>query len=208
MTAAIFGGTFDPVHLGHLIVAEHAADTADLAQVLFVPAGRPPHKAGKALAPGADRLAMVELAVAGNPRFAVSRVELERASEPSFTIDTVRRMKAEGVRDVALILGADSLVELSTWREPEALVAECRVLVVERPGWELERAPAHLRARVTGISTPRIDISSSAIRARIAAGLSIRYLVPEPVREYILAHRLYRPGAAPPGAAVASAGEV
>lgn len=196
MTAALFGGTFDPIHLGHLVIAEHVAEAAGLATVLFVPAGRPPHKEGQALTPGADRLAMVELAIAGNPRFSVSRLELESAQGPSFTIDTVRRLRAAGERDVALILGADSLVELGTWREPAALVGESRVLVVERPGVDLGRAPAHLLARVTFIAAPRLDISSREIRARVAAGRSIRYLVPEPVHEYIREHGLYRPAGA------------
>jgi nicotinate-nucleotide adenylyltransferase len=207
VTAAIFGGTFDPIHLGHLVVADHVAEAAGLVQVLFVPAGRPPHKEGRPITPAADRLAMVELAIAGNPRFSVSRVELDHAGGPSFTIDTVRRRKAAGERDVALILGADSLVEFGTWREPEALVTECRVLVVGRPGVDLERAPAHLVAKVTFIEAPRLDISSSEIRERVAAGRSIRYLVPESVREYILSRGLYRPagdGAPPkPGGAPA-----
>jgi nicotinate-nucleotide adenylyltransferase len=193
VTAAIFGGTFDPIHLGHLVVADHVAEAAGLARVVFVPAGRPPHKAGRPITPARDRLAMVELAIAGNPRFSVSRLELESAGGPSFTIDTVRRWKAAGEGEVALILGADSLVELDTWREPEALLAECRVLVVGRPGVDLERAPAHLVGKVTFIAAPRLDISSSEIRERVAAGRSIRYLVPEPVREYILGRDLYRP---------------
>jgi len=192
VTAALFGGTFDPIHLGHLVVADHVAEAARLSTVLFVPAGRPPHKEGQPLTPAADRLAMVELAIAGNPRFSVSRLELESGHGPSFTIDTVRRLRAAGERDVALVLGADSLVELVSWREPEALVSESRVLVVERPGVDLERAPAHLVARVTFVAAPRLDISSREIRARVAAGLSIRYLVPEPVREYIREHGLYR----------------
>jgi nicotinate-nucleotide adenylyltransferase len=193
VTAAIFGGTFDPIHLGHLVVADRVAEAAGLAGVVFLPAGRPPHKVGRPITPAADRLAMVALAIAGNPRFSVSQLELESASGPSFTIDTVRRWKAAGERDVALILGADSLVELGTWREPEALVAECRVLVVGRPGVDLGRAPAHLVAAVTMVEAPRLDISSSEIRERVAAGRSIRYLVPEPVREYILSRGLYRP---------------
>lgn len=191
MTIAIFGGTFDPVHLGHLILAEHVAGFAALGEVVFVPAGRPPHKEGRTLAAARDRLAMVEAALAGNPCFSVSTIELERGDRPSFTIDTVRRLKAEGAREVALILGADSLVELATWREPEALVAESRVLVVERPGVELADAPDHLRRHATRVPAPLIDISSRMIRERVAAGHSIRYLVPEAVREYIAEHRLY-----------------
>ncbi len=192
MTAAIFGGTFDPIHLGHLVMAEHVAEAAGLERVLFVPAGRPPHKEGRTISAASHRLAMVELAIAGNPRFAVSKLELEAGEKPSFTIDTVRRLKADGADEVALILGADSLVELATWREPDALARECRLLVVDRPGWDLETAPAHLAGRLERVAAPRLDISSSVIRDRAAGGLSIRYLVPDAVHDYILGHRLYR----------------
>jgi nicotinate-nucleotide adenylyltransferase len=201
VTRAIFGGTFDPVHFGHLILAEQVAGWAGLAEVIFIPAGRPPHKEGRTAAAASDRLAMVEEAVAGNRRFTVSRIELEgEGGRLSFTIDTVRRLKAEGAGEVALILGADSLVELATWREPEALVVECRVLVVPRPGWDLSEAPDELRRHATPVPVPLIDISSRMIRQRVAAGLSIRYLVPEAVRRYILDRGLYREAEKGPGA--------
>jgi nicotinate-nucleotide adenylyltransferase len=195
---AIFGGTFDPVHLGHLVVAEQVAETERLERVLFVPAGRPPHKQGRTFAPAADRLTMVEGAVAGNPRLGVSAIEIEDASGSSggasFTIDTVRRLRAQGLDEIALILGADSLVDLASWREPEAILAECRVLVVERPGSDLAHAPESFRRQARLVRAPRLDISSRDIRARVRAGLSIRYLVPEPVREYIRERGLYREG--------------
>jgi nicotinate-nucleotide adenylyltransferase len=188
---ALFGGTFDPIHVGHLILAELVGEAEELAEVLFVPAGRPPHKAGLASASAEDRLRMVELAVAGNPRFAVSTIELTTPG-PSFTIDTVRRLKAAGSERLALILGSDSLVELGTWREPEALVRECELLVVARPGADLENAPAEFRARARVIPAPQIDIASRTIRARVARGQSIRYWVPDLVREYIVRRALYR----------------
>jgi len=187
---AVFGGTFDPLHLGHLVVAEWVAESERLERVLFIPAGRPPHKEGRTFAPAADRLAMVEGAVAGNSRFAVSAIELEGGG-PSFTIDTVRRLKAQGLTEVALILGADSLVELGSWREPEALLAECRVLVVDRPGSDLSLAPEPFRRQARLVRAPRLDISSRDIRARVRARMSIRYLVPEVVREYIGERGLY-----------------
>jgi len=197
---ALFGGTFDPVHVAHLVLAEQVGEVVGLEQVVFVPAGRPPHKEGGTFAAPHHRRAMVELAVAGNPRFTVSGIELE-ADGPSFTIDTVRRLKAAGARRVALIIGGDSLVEMSTWREPEALLAECEILVVERPGYDLTRAPAAYRARAHVVPALKLDIASRTIRARVAAGQSIRYLVPEPVRAYIDAHGLYRNGASAPGSA-------
>jgi nicotinate-nucleotide adenylyltransferase len=192
---AVFGGTFDPLHLAHLIVAEWVAESEGLERVLFVPAGRPPHKEGRTFAPAADRLAMVAAAVAGNPGFAASAIEIERGG-PSFTIDTVRRLKAEGrgPTEVALILGADSLVELGSWREPEALLAECSLLVVERPGVDLRLAPEPFRRQAKLVPAPRLDISSRDIRARVRARMSIRYLVPEVVREYIGERALYLGG--------------
>lgn len=188
---AIFGGTFDPVHVGHLVVAEQVAEAEGIARVVFIPAGRPPHKERRTAAPPAARLAMVERAVALNPRFAVSAIELE-GDGPSYTINTVRRLKAERKGEVALILGADSLVELGSWREPEALLDECRVLVVERPGFDLDAAPPGFLRRAKLVHAPRLDVSASEIRARVRAGLSIRYLVPEAVREYIIERGLYR----------------
>jgi nicotinate-nucleotide adenylyltransferase len=186
----IFGGTFDPVHVGHLVVAEQVAEAHDLARVLFVPAGSPPHKQGQTHAPARDRLAMVERAIAGNPRFAASPVELESGG-PSFTIDTVRRLRADGAGDLALILGADNLIELESWREPAALLAEVELLVVERPGFDLGRVPPEVRARARFVRAPLLEVSSRDIRARVQAGLSIRYLVPEPVRTYIAERGLY-----------------
>jgi nicotinate-nucleotide adenylyltransferase len=187
---ALFGGTFDPIHIGHLIIAEFVREAAGLERVVFVPAGRPPHKVGQTHAAAADRRRMVELAVAGNEHFAVSAMELD-GDRPSFTIDTVRRLKAAGAARVALILGADSLIELGTWREPEALVRECELLVVERPGVDLAQAPAAFSARAQIVPAPRMEIASRTIRARVAAGASIRYWVPEPVRAYIAEQRLY-----------------
>jgi nicotinate-nucleotide adenylyltransferase len=192
-TTAIFGGTFDPIHLAHLVLAEQVGEAVGLETVVFVPAGRPPHKDGGTSAPPHHRLAMVELAVTGNRRFTVSGIELE-APGPSFTIDTVRRLKAAGAGRIALIIGGDSLVEMSTWREPEALLAECDLLVVERPGYDLERAPAAYRKQARVVPALKLDIASRAIRARVTAGKSIRYLVPEPVRAYIEHHGLYRNG--------------
>ncbi len=198
LTTALFGGTFDPIHLAHLVLAEQVGEAVGLETVIFVPAGRPPHKEVGASAPPHHRRAMVELAVTGNPRFTVSGIELE-TDGPSFTIDTVRRLKAAGAGRVALIIGGDSLVEMSTWREPESLLAECELLVVERPGYDLMLAPAAYRERARVVPALKLDIASRTIRARVGAGQSIRYLVPEPVRAYIEHHGLYRHGASSPG---------
>jgi nicotinate-nucleotide adenylyltransferase len=187
---AIFGGTFDPVHVGHLILAERVRDTLSIERLFFVPCGRPPHKESGDISPGAERLAMLELAVADHPGFAVSDIELAQAGA-SYTIHTVRRMREAGAREVVLVIGADSLADLPGWYEPEALLTESRIVVVARPEVDLEQVPRPTRERVRFVDCPLIEVSSTDIRARVHAGRSIRYLVPEPVREYIARQRLY-----------------
>ncbi len=188
---ALFGGTFDPIHTGHLIIAERVRDSLQLDQVLFVPCGQPPHKQSREVSAGHHRLRMLELAVADQSGFAVADFELKQTGI-SYTIHTVRRLKQAGVGEVLLIIGADSLVDLNTWLDPEALLAESRVVVVGRSGAALERVPEDHRRRVTEVDCPLIDISSTDIRARVRAGRSIRYLVPAPVQTYIEEHGLYR----------------
>jgi nicotinate-nucleotide adenylyltransferase len=186
----IFGGTFDPIHLAHLVLAECAADLPSAGEVLFVPAARPPHKREDHLSEAADREEMVRLAIEGNRRFRLSRTELDRGG-PSFAIDTIREVaRASGERPYYLI-GADSLVELPGWRSPEAILEEAEVVVAERPGVDPSRV-GPFGARVGRMESPRIDLSSSQIRRRVSRGVSIRYLVSEPVRAYILRKGLYR----------------
>jgi nicotinate-nucleotide adenylyltransferase len=199
----LIGGSFDPIHLGHLLIARHVAEALDLARVVFVPSAHPPHKRPDALASVQHRLEMVRLAIAGEPAFDVSDWEASRAG-PNYTIDTITQFRAACGPEPRLhwIIGSDSLAELATWKDVPTLVAACRIVTVPRPGAESpDLAPlqnvlsdaqvAELRRYV--LDTPRIDISSTDIRRRVGAGLSIRYLVPEPVRQYILAHGLYRP---------------
>jgi nicotinate-nucleotide adenylyltransferase len=191
----VFGGTFDPPHIGHLALAEWAREQLRLERVLFVPAARPPHKRRAGLSPVADRLAMTRLAVRGNQGFAVSTLELDGAG-PSFTVDTLRalRQRAPHAR-LYLLLGADSLDEFRTWRHPEQILGLATLAVARRPG-----AGARSRAwtagaaarRVVWIENPAIDVSSSLLRARARAGRSLRYLVPERVAHYIARHGLYR----------------
>ncbi|MBM3319306.1 MAG: nicotinate-nucleotide adenylyltransferase [Candidatus Eisenbacteria bacterium] len=187
----IFGGTFDPIHVGHLILAECAADALGARDVLFVPAGRPPHKGAEALSSARDREEMVRLALEGNDRFALSRTEIEREGR-SFAIDTIREIaRAKGGRRPYYFIGADSLVDLPGWRSPEAILEEAEVVVAPRPGFDL-RSVSGLVDRVRILEAPRIEISSTLIRRRVRAGESIRYLVPESVRAYILRGNLYR----------------
>jgi nicotinate-nucleotide adenylyltransferase len=199
MRIGVFGGTFDPIHIGHLAAAEEARLAAGLDLVLFVPAARPPHKPHSVSAPAAARLEMVRLAIAGNPCFTASALELERPG-PSYTVDTLRALAhARPGDDLFYVLGADSLPELGTWREPEALCRLAEFLVVARPGWPegalqawLQRQPVTLRPRVRLIAAPGMDVSSREIRRRLANGEPGRYLLPEPVRRYIQARGLYR----------------
>ena len=197
----IMGGTFDPIHLGHLAVAEEAREALGLERLLFVPANIPPHKLEGAVAAVEDRLAMVGLAIAGNPWFGVSRVDADR-SGPSFTADTVAILAAEAggggsAPDLTLIMSSETLAGLPGWHDPKRLLAACRVAVVPREGHPAPD-PAWLRASFPGfgprfdiLDGPRLAISSTVIRERVAAGRSIRYLVPEAVEAYIADHDLY-----------------
>jgi nicotinate-nucleotide adenylyltransferase len=197
----ILGGTFDPPHLGHLGIAEDVRETLDLAGVLFVPAGLPPHKADRAVTAAAHRARMVELAIAGNEAFASSRVELDREG-PSYSADTVDLLRAEATERgeddrFVLIVSAEALTALPTWHDPERLLRSCHVAVVDRPGfqtpgqaWVAEHFPRHAD-RIVFVGGVRLCHSSSDIRARVASGRSIRYLVAPAVAEYIKEHDLY-----------------
>ena len=195
---ALFGGSFNPPHVGHLAVAEACAEGAALDRVLWTPAATPPHKQRHpALASAADRLALVQAAVAGNGRFEASDVEVERGGT-SYTVDTLRALaERHPGADLALILGADSLAGFASWREPRAILALARLVVYGRPGADPGDVPGWVTDRVTRVEGPLIDLSSTEIRARIRAGRTVRYLVPDAVRAEIAARGLY--GAAPPG---------
>jgi nicotinate-nucleotide adenylyltransferase len=179
--------------VAHLAVAEAAAEAAGLDRVVWMPAATPPHKQGTdSLAPADHRLAMTRLAVQGNDRFAVSDLELRRGAV-SYTVDTLRQLRAEHPgTELLLLLGGDSLAGLPTWREPEAILSLARLLVYRRPGSEEGAVPAEILARTTFVDAPSIELSGTAIRARLAAGKTVRYLVPDAVRAYIEAHGLYR----------------
>lgn len=207
----VFGGAFDPIHVGHLAIAEEAREAMGLARVLFVPTGSPPHRA-KAVAPAEERVAMTAAAIAGNPAFEVSRLEVDRPG-PSFTADTLAELaaaeRAAGREpDLVLILSAETFHDLPTWHEPRRILELARVAVAPRlgfaatpPGWVEERFPGMAR-RVTFLEQPRLEVSSSEIRARVAAGRSVRYLVPDAVIARIVEHALYiqpRPASPTPG---------
>ncbi len=192
----VFGGTFDPVHLGHLIIAEDARAALRLDKVLFIPAGEPWFKADMPVTPAEHRLAMVRLAAAGNPHFAVSDIEVRRCG-PSYTADTLAELAAEYPEaEFYVVLGADSLRDIDRWSEPERVYAMARVVGMARPGASLDMAA--LEAAIPGAAErtmllhgAQVDISATDIRRRVGAGESIRYRVPPPVEAYIRRHRLY-----------------
>lgn len=184
---ALFGGSFDPVHLGHLVVAEVAAETLSM-RVRLLPAREQPFKRSAHAASPEQRADMLRLAVAGNPRLAVETIELGLPA-PSYTVRTLRALaEREPGNRFALLLGADAAGELSAWHEAEAIPGLADVVVFSRPGSAVPAAPAIRRV----IEVPAVDISATVVRQRVAAGRSIRYFVPDAVREYIATHGLYR----------------
>jgi nicotinate-nucleotide adenylyltransferase len=193
----IMGGTFDPIHYGHLLMGEEARQAFALDQVIFVPNGRPAHKKPYLVSQPEDRYAMTLLATASNPAFACSRVELDRPG-PSYTIDTLRHFRREipDLQALYFITGADAILEILTWHETEKLVDECAFIAVTRPGFVLERLKAVVDAqflqRVSFLPIPGLEISSTDLRQRVRARRSIKYLTPEPVEEYVRRQGLYR----------------
>ena len=181
----VFGGTFDPVHVGHLAIALAALQSVPLDRVLFVPARRSPLKDRDPIASVADRVTMLEAAIAGEPRFTLSRVELERDGV-SYTVDTLETLRSQG--ELFLILGSDALADLARWRTPDRIRELATLLVAARPGAP-EPDPVH---RARAFDAPRLDISSRELRARAARGMSLRYLVPDAVWEHIQRRHLYQ----------------
>ncbi len=196
----IYGGSFDPVHLGHLLLAETCREECDLHQVWFLPCGQSPHKPGGSMASGRERAEMLELAVAGDSRFAVCRNELDRPG-PSFTVETLRQLNKEfHDRELFFLMGADSLADLPLWREPLAILELSTIVAVNR-GHHTPPDLAMLAARlgpivydrIKLISMPAIDISAPEVRQRISSQRSLRFRVPRSVEEYIRQHNLYQP---------------
>jgi nicotinate-nucleotide adenylyltransferase len=183
----LFGGSFDPVHHGHLIVARVAAEALRLDELRFLPAREQPFKRGRHAAPAADRAVMLELAIAGSPGFAVERAELERPA-PSYTVDTLEALRdREPAATFSLLLGADAAAELPAWHRASELPGLARIVVFGRPGSPVPASPL-----IAGtIEVPAIDISATDIRERVRAGLPVRYWVPDAVAEYMVRHRLY-----------------
>lgn len=198
MRIGVMGGTFDPVHFGHLIAAETCREQLQLAQIRLIPAGDPPHKPDARIAGGSDRADMLMLAVSGYPEFIVDRRELKRTG-PSFTVDTLEELTAENPgSSLFFLMGADSLRELSTWKSPDRIASLATIVACNRPGvppleesqivrWVGDR----IAASVVTVRVPGTDVSASEIRRRVASGRSLRFLTPRAVEAFILQHRLY-----------------
>jgi nicotinate-nucleotide adenylyltransferase len=195
MRIGLMGGTFDPVHYGHLVIAEVARVKFSLDRVIWLPAGDPPHKKAYAVSGQEYRYAMVVLATASNEHFEVSRWEIERPT-PSYSIETLEHFREIGPGDeLFFITGADAILEILTWRRHEDVIRACQFIAVTRPGYDLGRLkgqlPADYLERIHLLTAPGVDISSTAIRKRVRSGEPIRYLVPEAVECYLRKARLY-----------------
>jgi len=198
MNIGVLGGTFDPIHNGHLLMAEEVRARLNLAEILFVPAGQPALKVASPILAAEHRVQMVRLAIADKPCFKLSTMEIERPG-PSYTVDTIAELQAQlgAGNELFFILGWDNLAQLPQWKEPSQLIKLCCLVVAPKPGYPppdlkaLEAIIPGLSQRVMLMDKPEIDISASVIRDRVARGLSIRHLVPEPVNRYIKQHRLY-----------------
>jgi nicotinate-nucleotide adenylyltransferase len=200
MRIGLFGGTFDPVHLGHLILAEQSREQASLDQVWFLPAARPPHKLDNELTPFAQRVEMLSLAIACHASFHIETIEKDRPG-PSYTIETIRLLQdLHPNQDWHLLIGADTLADLPHWRQPIEILNQVKLLIMARPGSQIDLAGLRSSLGMTDsnwprhqvIETPLIDIASSDLRHRASLGLSLRYFVPRAVETYILEKKLYK----------------
>ena len=192
----VMGGTFDPIHHGHLVTAEAALWEFGLDEVVFVPTGQPWMKAERRVAPPEDRYLMTVIATSSNPHFTVSRIEIER-NGPTYTVDTLRDLRGSvgGDCELFFITGADAMLEILAWKDPEEVLAQAHFIAATRPGYDIARfdqeAPSS-HPKVSVMNIPALAISSSDIRRRVGEGEPIRYLVPEGVQTYIVKAGLYR----------------
>ncbi|MFZ1080878.1 MAG: nicotinate-nucleotide adenylyltransferase [Candidatus Kryptoniota bacterium] len=188
----IFGGTFNPPHVAHLVAAENVCDHLKLDRVLFVPAAIPPHKLNEKIISAELRLQMVKLSIRDNSKFEVCDIELRR-SGPSYSIDTIVELKGKFPGDdFFFIMGIDLLTDFYSWKNPDKILNECNVVVMDRPGFALASVDKELLRRVEVVNVPSMDISSSDIRRRVKSGKSIKFLVPPAVEDYIYANSIYR----------------
>ena len=192
MRLGLYGGSFNPIHIGHLLIAEFVKEEFFLDEIRFIPTDTPPHKRYDSILSADKRFHMIKLAVRGNPSFRVSDIEIKRGGI-SYTLDTLRQITGQLNKGDALFwfIGMDNLIDFPNWHQPEEILKLCKLIVFARKGFEVEDVEPHLREQVLFSEAPLIEISSSTIRERVKKGLSICYFVPEPVRKYIQKYRLY-----------------
>ena len=191
MKICLFGGTFDPPHIGHLLISQTICEVEEFDKILFIPAYNPPHK--KDISPIDHRVEMVKLSISGNPKFEFSDIEIKREGI-SYTIDTIRALKKEmnlTRQNTYYLMGSDSLLEFHNWREPEAILNECQVIVAIRPGFRPSDIQHWILHRIQFANIPRYEIASTTIRARWIGNMTIRYMVTLPVWDYIHENKLY-----------------
>ena len=191
MKICLFGGTFDPPHIGHLLISQTICEVEEFDKILFIPAYNPPHK--KDISPIDHRVEMVKLSISGNPKFELSDIEIKREGI-SYTIDTIRALKKEmnlTRENTYYLMGSDSLFEFHNWREPEAILNECQVIVAIRPGFRPSDIQHWILHRIQFANIPRYEIASTTIRARWIENMTIRYMVTLPVWDYIHENKLY-----------------
>ena len=191
MKICLFGGTFDPPHIGHLLISQMTCEVEEFDKILFIPAYNPPHK--KDISPIDHRVEMVKLSISGNPKFELSDIEIKREGI-SYTIDTIRALKKEmnlTRENTYYLMGSDSLLEFHNWREPEAILNECQVIVAIRPGFRPSDIQHWILHRIQFANIPRYEIASTTIRARWIENMTIRYMVTLPVWDYIHENKLY-----------------
>ena len=193
MKVCLFGGTFDPPHLGHLIVAQTIFEAENFDQIVFVPAYQPPHKNGMKISPVDQRLEMLNIAIKENPNFIMSDLEIERKGL-SYSIDTIMEYKKQNnlnTNEIFYLMGSDSLRQFKKWKDPKMIIDESRVIVAIRPGFRPSDIPNWILAKIQFASIPRIEISSTTIRERWVNDKTIRYMVTESVWQYINKNKLY-----------------
>ncbi len=191
MRICLFGGTFDPPHIGHLLIAQTVCEAENFDKIIFIPAYQPPHKTE--ITPVDDRLKMLKIAVKGNPNFEISDTEIKRGGV-SYTIDTVKAVKKElgtDKKDLFYLIGSDSLLNFHNWKDPKNILDECQVIVAIRPGFRPSDIPSWILHRIQFANIPRFEISSSNIRHRWVENKTIRYMVTLPVWDYINENNLY-----------------
>jgi len=191
MKICLFGGTFDPPHIGHLLIAQTVCEAENFDKILFIPAYQPPHKTE--ITPVRNRLEMLQIAVEGNPNFEISDIEIKRGGV-SYSIDTVRIIREEtgsGKNDIFYLMGSDSLLDFHNWKDPKKIMDECQVIVAIRPGFRPSDIPSWILHRIHFANISRFEISSSNIRHRWVENKTIRYMVTLPVWEYINKNNLY-----------------